>query len=248
MKTVSRLAAMTAALVVLPAAAAWAHPALNPNQLPTGATTDSVLVVPHGCAPGGGMPNGGEALPTVLFSLAKTDGVTVTPKPVDGWDLAEDTEAVTWTATDGGTTDVIEFPVSVTVDTPAGEDVYVDAFQECEGGDSFRWIARPGDEGWPAVLVSATSGAVGTAAPDDDHMGMDMSGSEMPAADMPPDGMAADMAAEDMGPDTADAATQPLADEEADGGVNAGVVVAILAVLALLAGGLVAVARGRKAA
>lgn len=246
MKTVSRLAAMTAALVVLPAAAAWAHPALNPNQLPTGETTDAVLVVPHGCAPGGGMPNGGEALPTVLFSLARTDGVTVTPEPVDGWDVSEDAEAVTWTATDGGTTDVIELPVSVTVSTTPGEDVYVDAYQECEGGDSFRWIARPGDEGWPAVLLTATSGEVGTAPPDDDHMGMDMSGSETPMADMTPDrGDGSDMAATDT---AADAGAEALAGDDAEGGVRAGVVAAVLVVVALLGGGLAAVARGRKAA
>ena len=53
----TRLAALTAALVLLPAAAAWAHPSFNPNAVPTGEAVDSVLVVPHGCAPGGGMPS-----------------------------------------------------------------------------------------------------------------------------------------------------------------------------------------------
>ncbi len=264
----SRLLAATAAMTLLPAAAALAHPSFNPNAIPPGEAIAVDLVVPHGCAPGGGMPDG-EALPTIQLDLEHPDGVTVVPMDVDGWDAVDDGEAIVWTDAGGATTEPIIFPVMLTVEGEVGASVHLNAFQQCEGGESFRWIGTPDVEAdYPAVLVELSEEA-GQAAGHDDMEGMDhgddASDHEEVAddhadGDHADDDHAADDHADDHGDDdhdamadmdgegTVDAGAQALAGEEAeDGGIGVGIVIAILAVAALLASGLVAVRRGKKA-
>ncbi len=270
----SRLLATTAAMTLLPAAAALAHPSFNPNAIPPGESIAVDLVVPHGCAPGGGMPDG-EALPTIRLDLEHPDGVTVVPMDVDGWDAVDDGEAIVWSDAGGATTEPIIFPVMLTVEGEIGASVYLNAFQQCEGGESFRWIGTPDVEAdYPAVLVELSEEA-GQAAGHADMEGMDhgddASDHDEMADDHADDDHADDAAdhdemaddhaeddhADDDGHDamadmdgegTADAGAQALAGEEAeDGGIGVGIVIAILAVAALLVSGLVAVRRGKKA-
>lgn len=164
-----RLTAATVALLVLPATAAWAHPGFDPSAIPAGEQVETTLHVAHGCAPGGGAPDdGGEALPTTLFALDHTDQVRVEPSDVDGWEVTDDGDAIVWTA-DGDAEPAPSFPMTITVITGAtGETIYLDAYQECATGDttqSFRWIARPGEEGDPALKLALTSTA--TQAPEE---------------------------------------------------------------------------------
>lgn len=171
-----RLTALTAALLVLPATAAWAHPGFDPSAIPAGEPVETTLNVAHGCAPGGGAPDddGGEVLPTTLFALDHTEQVRVEASDIDGWEVTDDGDAIVWTA-DGGAEPAPSFPMTITVTTgTTGETVYLDAYQECDTGDttqSFRWIARPGEEGDPALKLELTSTATpppeATTSPDD---------------------------------------------------------------------------------
>lgn len=263
----SRLLATTAIMTLLPAAAALAHPSFNPNAIPPGEAIEVDLVVPHGCAPGGGMPDG-DALPTVELDLEHPEGVTIVPGEVDGWDVEDDGEAIVWTDAGGATTDPITFPLTLTVDGEVGDSVYLNAFQLCEGGDSFRWIGTPEVEAdFPAVLVELSEEA-GEAAGHEDMEGMDHGDDhaddaeheDMEDMDHEGDDDADDDHADDHadgddhgamddmdGEGTADAGAQALVGDEADGGIGVGIVVAILAVASLLVAGLVAVRRGKKA-
>lgn len=220
------VATLTAALLAVPTAA-LAHPALNPSSIPAGRPVDAILVVPHGCAPGGGMPDteeGAEAEATVELAIQQRDGVSLVPGEIDGWDVADDGEAWVWTDAGGATTDVIELPVTITIEAGAetGDRFYLKAFQECAGGAAFQWIGTPDEEAeYPAIFLEASDGSIGDAEPDEgtetDHGGMDMADEEMDAdetedmdmtddemsdddMDMTDDGMATDdAAAEDEG-------------------------------------------------
>ncbi len=228
-----QLMVATAALVLLPATAALAHPAFNPNAIPVGEPVDSTLVVPHGCAPGGGMPDG-DAEPTVQLDLGYTEQVSVEPRDVEGWSAEDDGEAIVWTDAGGATTDPIELPVTLTVAEGAeGDQLFLPALQTCQDGSTFRWVATPGEDGDPAVKIELTAGQPGTVdVPDEGHAmdGMDMDASEPTTA-----------TASDAPSEVEDAQDQPSPADVAamgddDGGSGTVVVVALLVGLVLLAG------------
>ncbi len=179
-----RLAALTAALVVLSATAAAAHPSLNPNAVPIGEPVETVLVVPHGCSTSDSvMPEEGQAVPTTRFDLQLLAGVTVEPQEVDGWVVEDDGEAIVWTADGGATSEPIEFPLTLTVtEGSAGDELDIAAYQECEDGSSYRWTT--GSEGTPPVRLELTEGETGTVDVADGDHGTDM-GSETPTAVAP---------------------------------------------------------------
>lgn len=231
MRRTAVITAVAAGLLAIPAAAS-AHPALNPSELPPGETVESRLVVPHGCAPGGGMPEtgeddgeGGEAEPTVELAVQKTDDVTMEPMDVEGWDIADDGEAWVWSDAGGATTDVIEFPVMLSIDAGVapGEAIYLRAYQECADGSSFQWIGTPDEEAtYPAIKLAASEGEVGTAEPDEgantDHGEMDMDQDGETAEDAMTDDQAEETATEDMadGEMATEEATAEDTDAEAD--------------------------------
>lgn len=163
-------------LVLATASAAFAHPSFNPNRLPAGEAVDVVLVIPHGCNPEGGMPDDGAASPTVVLDLQLAAEITAfEPHDSEGWRIerVSDGEVVRWTATDGGTTEPIELPVTITLEGPVDEELYLAAFQECEEG-SFRWIGTPDQEAeFPAVKLTTTAGEIGTEEMEDGHVGDD---------------------------------------------------------------------------
>lgn len=248
---IRRLAALTAALLLVPATAAWAHPSLNPNQVPVGEPVEATLVVPHGCSTGENVrPEEGEAVPTTRVDLQLLDGITIEPGEVDGWEATDDGEAIVWTDAGGATIDPISFPITLTVDEGSpGDELALAVYQECEDGSSYRWTAD--SDSTPAVALALTAGETGTMEMEDMGHGseMDMSGSESDHASE--EGM------EDMTPPTAeaseasttaDADAQALADAEDEDG-SGGTLAAFVAVfVVLLATGTVAVRRKRGSA
>lgn len=163
MPRTARLVALVAALTLLPASAALAHPSLNPNAVPVGEPVDTTLVVPHGCSSSDEvMPEDEDsAIATTRFDLQLIDGVEVEPHDVDGWDVAVDDEAVSWTDAGGATTDPIELPITVTVrDGAPGDQLHLNAYQECEDGQSYRWTE--GSEDTPPARLELTAGETGS--------------------------------------------------------------------------------------
>lgn len=160
----TRLVSLTAALALLPATTALAHPSFDPNRVPGGQSIEATLVVPHGCGADGGMPgeDGGNA--TTLFELQLSDAVAeFVPGEVDGWDVSRDGDVVTWADAGGATTDPIQLPVTFTVTGETDEEVFLSAYQRCAEGGEFRWIGTPDQPAdFPAVKLVLTSGAVGT--------------------------------------------------------------------------------------
>lgn len=236
MRTV-RLALLTAALVVLPAATAGAHPALDPNAVPIGEAVDATLVVPHGCSTGAGVrPEDGESVATTRFDLQLVDGVTVEPAEVDGWDVTDDGEAIVWTDAGGATTDPIELPVTLTVeDGTPGETIELAAFQECEGGSSYRWT--PGSEDTPPVRLELTEGETGTVEHDmgEGHHGAASEGTMDDASETATDAPASPTATE-TGAATDGPTAEAAAVEGDDGGSNGGAIASVVAVLVVLLG------------
>lgn len=164
MSRIARLVALVAALTMLPASAALAHPSLNPNAVPDGEPVDTTLVIPHGCSSGDEVRPEEEdsAVATTRIDLQRLDGVEVEPQDVDGWDVTTDDEAVSWTDAGGATTDPIELPITLTVhDGEPGDQLHLAVFQECEDGQSYRWTE--GSEDTPPVRLELTAGETGRA-------------------------------------------------------------------------------------
>lgn len=239
MRRPALLTGLVAALVLLPATAASAHPAFNPNQLPAGEPVDTVLVVPHGCSTADEvMPDQGSAVPTTRFDLQVVDGVMVEPGDVEGWDVVDDGEAIVWTDTGGATTEPIEFPMTLTVtDGSAGDTVLLAAHQECEDGSSYRWTE--GSPSTPPVRLEVTAGETGTAATDTEDTGH---GAADPQPE--PEGTPGDTAATDAPSEDVTEATTAAG----DGGIDGATVAAVLAVGVAVAAGIVSLVRRRRTA
>lgn len=233
------LVGLVAVLVLLLATAALAHPAFNPNQLPPGEPVDATLVVPHGCSGGDAVvPEEGQAVPTTSFDLQQVDGVRVEPGDVEGWDVATDGEAISWTDAGGATTDPIELPVTVTIEQGSpGDTVLLSAYQECEDGSSYRWTE--GSDDTPPVRLEVTAGEVDTAEMDmeeTDH-GADTSGTS--GTSEGPSEATTDGSSEE-------ATAAEAADE--GGGVDGATVAAILAIVVAVAAGIVSLVRRKGTA
>lgn len=230
-RLVRRALPLAAALTVVTATAAGAHPSFNPNELPGGEPVETVLVVPHGCSLTGGMPDGDDATATTLLELQLTDAVLdLEPAEIEGWETSRDGDVVRWEDAGGATTEPIELPVTISLAGDSGEDIYLAAYQACAEGGEFRWIGTPDEEAqWPAVKLTLTSGAIGTATPQStDHNAHGGSADEEDAGDAGAsehDGMA------EGTEDGVDAAAM-TGDEDTGDGSPAGLVV--LAVAALL--------------
>lgn len=250
----SFLAALTAALTLLPAAA-LAHPSFNPGEVAAGTPTDAILVIPHGCSPEGGMPEpDGEALATIELALQLADGVTVEPGDVDGWDTSVEDGVVTWTDAGGATTDVLEFPVTVSVAPDAGGAFELSAFQQCEDDQFIRWTQDSDD--FPAVHLvvegagggedSHTDGTHGGASEPEDHA----SEPDDPASDTDDhatdDGMTDDGHGDAEMGEALPAGAQALAGEQADSTALIIAIVVVGLVVLLLVSGLVALRRERS--
>lgn len=166
---------MAVATVALASASASAHPAFNPSEIAGGAPVETSLIVPHGCNPGGGMPDDDAASPTVELALELAPAVTTAePGAVDGWttstEIADGRRVIVWTAAGGATTEPLTLPVSLVVDAGPGTRLHLRAHQVCERGE-FRWVGTPDDPAeWPAVALDV---AATTAEPTDPPVGPD---------------------------------------------------------------------------
>lgn len=189
MRTIRRVVSAGAAATVMVvglATAASAHPTFRPNEVPPGEELDLTLLVPHGCNPEGGMPEEGNAEPTLELAVQVPDWIEIEPVEKDGWilDITETDGKVSefaWVNEDEAatSTDPLEFEVTATVlDGDAGETRYLSVYQGCENG-SFRWIGTPDDEAeFPAAYLNLTAGEVGQAVEGDDHDHMDVGDDE----------------------------------------------------------------------
>ncbi len=225
------IGAVTAALVLAPATAALAHPSFNPNAIPAGEAVESVLVVPHGCAPGGGVPDG-DGVPTTRFDLGHTEQVGATGRG----------GTPRWTDAGGATSEPIELPVTITVaDGAEGDEIFLPAFQECEDGSSHRWVATPDDaEGDPAVKLELTSGPPATVEVEEDDHGA----SQAPTGAVTPTTPGSPEPADVASPSPASA----VASEESGG--TSGIMPVVLVIVAglVLLGGAVAIRRKKGSA
>lgn len=262
-RTIVVTTTVAAGLLLLPAVAA-AHPAFNPNELPPGESVESILVIPHGCAPGGGMPDtdetGGGAEPTTELALQHADRVTVEPQEVTGWQVTDDGEAWVWSDDGGATTDVIELPVVLTIDegVATGDVIHLRAYQECADGSSFQWVGTPDEEAtYPAIKLAASDDGVGTAEPDPDastdHGEMDPDTGMSESDDLPADEATSETGTDtdeepseaadgDDGMDDEEAADEEAAGEEAasdDGGLPTPLVVLLVVIVLAMAAGFV---------
>lgn len=234
------IGAAIAVLVLVPSTAALAHPSFNPNAIPAGEPVESVLVVPHGCAPGGGMPDG-DGVPTTRFDLGHTDQVVIEPRDVEGWDATDDGEAIVWTDAGGATSEPIELPVTITVtDGAEGDELFLPAFQQCEDGSTHRWVATPDEtEGDPAVKIELTSGPPATVEVEGGDHGASQAPTDAatpttPTTSAPNDGVASPSPA-------------PAVASEEPGGAGGIMPVVLVAVAGLvLLGGAVAIRRRRS--
>lgn len=224
----ARLAALTAALLVLPATAAWAHPSFDPNAVPIGEPVETTLVVPHGCSTSDDvMPEEGQAVPTTRLDLQVVAGITIEPDDVDGWDAEHDGEAIVWTDAGGATTDPIELPVTLTVEEGRpGDQLLLSAYQECEDGSSYRWTE--GSESTPPVRLELTEGETGTV--ETNMEGMSEMGTETEMGTRSEDMSASDDA-------TAETDAQALAGEDDSG--NGGMIAIVAGAVTLLVAGMV---------
>lgn len=228
------LTGLVAALGLLATTTALAHPAFDPNQLPIGESVAATIVVPHGCSTGDTVvPEEGQAAPTTRFDLQQVADVRIEPEDVDGWDVSTDGEAISWTDAGGASTDPIELPVTVTVEQgDPGEEILLSAYQECEGGSSYRWTE--GSDDTPPLRLEVTDGEVG-------RTEMDMGGTEHGAADTP---ARSEETPEDMATDAPSAASTRAAGADEDGGgVDGATVAAVLAIVVAVTAGIVSLVR-----
>lgn len=157
---VTRAGTLAAALALVTASAAGAHPGLRPDEVPAGSATEAEIVIPHGCGTEGDVPeDDDDPSPTTQVALEWPDDVEVVPGEVDGWATTVDDGVTTWDDAGGATTEPIVLPVTVQVaaDVAPG-DLHVSVYQECLDGASFRWQAGPDEEGSPALRMTVVAG------------------------------------------------------------------------------------------
>lgn len=169
--------AATASGLLLLASPAFAHPSFNPNQVTAGEQFEVDLVIPHGCAAGGGMPSEGEeASPTIRIDLQVPDTAHVVEVAEHrGWKVTQDTDAITWSDDGGATNEPLVFPLSLEIDSGFTEDttLYWTILQTCQEGSTL-WIAQGEDgEASPAAVMLVAAGVGGVDQVDEDPEGGD---------------------------------------------------------------------------
>jgi uncharacterized protein YcnI len=158
-------ASLTVLFLLLGAGPAAAHAGLMPGDLAPGVTTESELVLAHGCGPDGTIPGSDEAeLATVGVTLERPEGLSLAPREVEGWTLTTEErdgeiQRASWESEDAdGVLGTIFLGVEVTADAAFdGEDVWVPVVQDCVEGEQLAWTHAQldgGDGALPAMLVS----------------------------------------------------------------------------------------------
>ncbi len=176
--TVTTLASLTVALLLVVAGPAAAHVMLMPGDVEPGDTLDTELLVVHGCGPGGTIPaTDDDASPTVSVQLEVPAPIGISAHDVDGWSVstdegsADEPTRILWENDDrSGTTEPIYF--DVTIDATAFDDeaeYWLPAIQDCADGERMRWTL-PGMEERDGQLAGVSFGV--TAAPEEPRQGL----------------------------------------------------------------------------
>lgn len=164
-------AVAAAALLVLSAAPAAAHTGLMPGEIAPGTTLDGELVLAHGCGPGGTIPASDEdASATQAVTMVVPDGLGLTPREVEGWDLITEvdaagrlTEARWQSRHPDGTAGAVSLQVELDATGLAdGTQFVVPVVQTCVDGEQLRWTlpdVEERDGQYPATRLSVTSAA-----------------------------------------------------------------------------------------
>ncbi|MDX1510067.1 MAG: DUF1775 domain-containing protein [Nitriliruptorales bacterium] len=154
--------AVAAVALVAEAFPVLAHPTFSPGSAPAGTPTVAELIIPHGCALDGGMPEAeDDQSPTRIVDVQVPDGATITPHPRDGWTLEVREDGFAWTAEAPDET-TLRFDVDIQLDGEDGDRRYVGIYQECVNGESFSWIGTPDREAEnPAAILTVGEKASG---------------------------------------------------------------------------------------
>lgn len=145
-RSLGRVLALAAAIVVLSATAAAAHVSVGDSSVaPDGAAT-LTFTFRHGC----------DGQPTNSLRIQVPEGVTdVVAQPVDGWQSSVTATELAWTG--GSIPDGVEanFTATMQVSGPAGTTIWFPAVQNCPSGEE-AWIetAAPGQPEPPNVAPS----------------------------------------------------------------------------------------------
>lgn len=171
MRSLSRVMTVTALLTLTSALPAAAHVGLMPGDLAPGTTLEAQVVVAHGCGPDGTIPaSDDEASPTGAVTVEVPDGLGLTARAVDGWDLSTTTDATgrtveaRWEAVDAaGVVGSVFLDVTLDAgDLADGTDLWLPVVQDCVDGERMLWTLPDGQEHdgqLPATWVSVTAAA-----------------------------------------------------------------------------------------
>jgi uncharacterized protein YcnI len=177
-------ACLTAGVLLLWAGPAAAHAGLMPGELAPGEVTEGELVIVHGCGPDGTVPaNDDDEFATTAVTLDRPDGLSITPREVEGWTLSTELDPdgevsrARWEATDpAGELGTIFLGVEVTADEAAvGRSIWVPVVQDCVEGEQLAWVAERVDEGdgeLPAMRVTVDSAILAAASSTDGGQGL----------------------------------------------------------------------------
>jgi uncharacterized protein YcnI len=238
------LAVVAAVVVSVPGATpASAHIDPDPTEAPAGSLQSIGFTVEHGC----------DGSPTVRLDMRLPDGVRdPVPEPPPGWtgSVAETADGVVVTFEGGPLPDDVEgtFRVQMLLPRAEGATLYFPFVQRCEVGE-IRWIDVPTeasggelDEPAPALLLTAE--LPGTTDPPPPTSSAPATTTAATTAPTPTSEPTPTEPAPTATTATSTDAPVPSSEPASDGGRSStGVVVGIVAVLAVAAGVAVVVAR-----
>lgn len=221
---------LAAALLLGSVAVGSAHVAVEPSEVPAGASRTFAFSVPHGCE--------GEATTSVALRLPPTI-VTADPRPASGWDLVVENEAdgatiATWSGGSLPDGSVATFRVRLTTPDAPRTMLYIPVVQECEDG-RYRWIQIPGDgESYEELATPAPRIALGDP-PATGETGQNETTPTSTTGDTPPDPQPETIA--EPQPETiAEPAPETIAEPADDSGTTPSVPVALALALVLALG------------
>lgn len=168
MRTLSTVAAVAAAILVVTTGGVAAHVTANPNEAAADGYFRTALRIAHGCA----------GSPTVAVRVKIPDGVhSVRPQTKPGWDItitmrkveppvdaghgrmiSETVDEIAWRGGSLPDAHFDEFGLTMKLPNTAGKTLYLPTVQECEKG-VHRWIEIPaagqtwGQLGEPAPFI-----------------------------------------------------------------------------------------------
>jgi uncharacterized protein YcnI len=177
MRSLLATTAATALLALVTALPATAHVGVMPGDIAPGTTLDARIVLAHGCGPDGTVPGSdADASPTEAVTVEVPDGLGLTAREVDGWELTTTTDATgrtveaRWEAqAPAGVTGSVFLDVTLDAAGLAdGTDLWLPVVQSCVDGERMLWTLPDGEERdgrLAATWVSVSDAAPNAPAP-----------------------------------------------------------------------------------